>query len=77
MPGLRVIFGDYGLSEEEFDALYGTGEQFDESYYEPEAIAPAKPPKKPTKKLAKPVTPTSTTTAAATQDDAVSVSRSQ
>jgi hypothetical protein len=24
IPGLRIFFGDYALSEEEFDALYGT-----------------------------------------------------
>ena len=25
VPGLRIFFGDYALSEEEFDQLYGTG----------------------------------------------------
>jgi hypothetical protein len=74
MPGLRVIFGDYGLSEEEFDALYGTGDQFDESYYEPEAIAPAKPLKQPAKKLAKPITSASTAASASSgQDEAAPV----
>ena len=52
IPGLRLFFGDYAMSEEEFDALYGTRRdrrferEFDESYYEPEP-APAKPKKKP------------------------------
>lgn len=50
VPGLRLFFGDYALSEEEFDTLYGTGQEFDESYYEPE---PAQPPKPRQKKAAK------------------------
>ena len=25
IPGLRIFFGDYALTEEEFDELYGTG----------------------------------------------------
>lgn len=49
IPGLRYFFGDYGLTEEEYDRLYGDGERnFDESYYEPEPIPPKrKPLKKP------------------------------
>lgn len=53
VPGLRLFFGDYALTEEEFDALYGTkqGREFDEGYYDPEP-APAKPKKKPAKPAA-------------------------
>ncbi len=47
MPGLRLLFGDYALSDEEYDALYGEEEgRFDESYYEPEPVAPPKTPQK-------------------------------
>jgi hypothetical protein len=59
VPGIRLFFGDYALTEEEFDALYGTGRErkfqreFDEGYYEPEP-APAKPKKKPAAKAAAP-----------------------
>ena len=38
VPGLRIFFGDYALSEEEFDELYGTGRQAyenDDDYDEP------------------------------------------
>jgi hypothetical protein len=45
VPGLRLFFGDYALTEEEFDALYGNEREFDEGYYEPEP-APVKPKKK-------------------------------
>ena len=53
VPGLRLFFGDYALTEKEFDALYGTkqGREFDEGYYDPEP-APAKPKKKPAKPAA-------------------------
>lgn len=53
VPGLRLFFGDYALTEEEFDALYGNdrGREFDEGYYEPEP-APVKPKKKPAAKAA-------------------------
>lgn len=43
IPGLRVLFGDYALSEDEYDQLYDKKkkkQQIDESYYEPQ---PAKP----------------------------------
>lgn len=42
IPGLRILFGDYAMSEEEFNALYGRRKhrQFDESYYEPEPPPP-------------------------------------
>jgi hypothetical protein len=52
MPGMRLFFGDYALTEEEFNALYGpgNGDSFDESYYEPE---PATPKKKPVAKSVK------------------------
>lgn len=59
IPGLRIFFGDYAMSEEEFDARYGTGDELDESYYEPEPLPPkkkqatAKPPQPaPKKKVA-------------------------
>ncbi len=52
MPGLRLMFGDYALSEEEFNALYGEGEEFDESYYEPQPLATTKPKVKPAAKPA-------------------------
>lgn len=45
VPGLRLFFGDYALTEEEFDALYGSDREFDEGYYEPEP-APVKRKKK-------------------------------
>ncbi len=45
VPGLRLFFGDYALTEDEFDALYGTDREFDEGYYEPEP-APVKRKKK-------------------------------
>ena len=45
VPGLRIFFGDYALSEEEFDELYGRrarreAEAYDEDYYEPELVKP-------------------------------------
>ncbi|WP_373505966.1 hypothetical protein [Aestuariivirga sp.] len=51
VPGLRLFFGDYALTEDEYDTLYGdngNADSFDESYYEPEPVQPAKPRKKPT-----------------------------
>lgn len=44
IPGVRILFGDYALTEDEYDQLYGQRRhrQFDESYYEPE---PAPPPR--------------------------------
>jgi hypothetical protein len=49
IPGLRVLFGDYALTEDEYNELYGTpgAERFDESYYEPRAKVPAAANKKP------------------------------
>lgn len=42
VPGLRLFFGDYALTREEYDALYGEDEDsFDESYYLPDPIKPA------------------------------------
>lgn len=46
VPGLRLFFGDYALTEEEFNQLYGTQDNFDESYYDPEPVAPPKPRQK-------------------------------
>lgn len=67
IPGLRILFGDYAMSEEEFDQLYNERQnermrrKFDERYYEPEPAPPkAKritPPKKPATTTAKPATP--------------------
>lgn len=52
IPGLRIFFGDYALSEEEFDARY----------YEPEL---AVPPKRKTKAKAQPEQPAKKKKAAA------------
>ena len=54
VPGLRLFFGDYALSEEEFNALYGAERDFDESYYEPEPAPPVKRKAKPAKRAAVP-----------------------
>ncbi len=61
VPGLRLLFGDYALSEEEFNALYGAEDKakeykFDETYYEPQPLVTAKP-KPASKSIAKPVKP--------------------
>ncbi len=43
IPGLRIFFGDYALSEEEFDELYGTprrAHRFDDFEDEPEYVPP-------------------------------------
>lgn len=60
IPGIRVLFGDYGLSEEEYDALYGSGADgqpdFDESYYEPKAKVTPPSKTKPAKPLTKTIT---------------------
>lgn len=63
IPGFRVLFGDYALSEEEFDALYGNGEDFDETYYEPQPLTTAKPKVKPVAKATKATSPAALTTA--------------
>lgn len=49
IPGLRIFFGDYALSEEEFDALYGTPrrayrERYRDDYDDDDP--PAKPKRK-------------------------------
>ena len=44
IPGLRIFFGDYTLSEEEFDELYGTPERA--SRDEEDEPLPAKPNRK-------------------------------
>ena len=57
IPGLRLLFGDYALTQDEYDQLYGKKKkknQIDESYYEPKPAAPAKP--KPLKPAAKATT---------------------
>lgn len=58
VPGLRVFFGDYAMTEDEFNELYGIDGDFDESYYEPEPVAPVKPVQK--KRLTKKATPLTT-----------------
>ena len=69
IPGLRILFGDYAVSQDEYDQLYEKKKkkkQIDESYYEPKPVAPAKQkPLKPAAKAAtapagKPATSTST-----------------
>ena len=71
IPGIRLLFGDYALTEEEFDALYGDEtDNFDESYYEPQPIAPVKPRNRPQKK-------TTATRKTATQDDVTTASVSK
>lgn len=52
IPGLRILFGDYAMTDEELDALHERmRRQFDERYYEPEPVPPkakrVTPPKKP------------------------------
>ncbi|MCA3561879.1 MAG: hypothetical protein IOC82_12710 [Aestuariivirga sp.] len=57
IPGLRLLFGDYTLTEEEYNKLFEKKKkkpQIDESYYEPQPAAPAKP--KPAKPAASTVT---------------------
>lgn len=57
IPGLRLLFGDYALTQEEYDQLYEKKKkktQIDESYYEPQPAQPARP--KPVKPAAKPAT---------------------
>lgn len=65
VPGFRILFGDYALSEEEYDRLYGDGGKFDESYYEPEPAQPQKPKKKPATAAQKPATASGTPSAKA------------
>lgn len=60
VPGFRILFGDYALSEEEYDRLYGTGGKFDESYYEPEPAQQQKPKKKPATAAQKPASASGT-----------------
>ena len=57
VPGLRIFFGDYALSEEEFDELYGNGRRVyrDEDEYDrvqPKRKAVEREKKKPAKKTA-------------------------
>jgi len=58
-PGLmRLMFGGYRMTPEEYDAMYGP-DQFDESYYDPQLDEAAPPPKP--RKTRKPVTAGKTT----------------
>lgn len=63
IPGIRILFGDSALEEEEYDDLYGQKkkkkkqqQQLDESYYEPAPAPSAKPKvvKPPAQTVAKP-----------------------
>lgn len=63
IPGIRILFGDSALEEEEYDDLYGQKkkkkkkqqqEQLDESYYEPAPSTKPKVVKPPAKTAAKP-----------------------
>src|SRR4051794_12756794 len=71
IPGLRILFGDYALTQDEYDQLYEKKKkkkQIDESYYEPKPVAPAKPkPLKPAAKAATAPSAPSTKPATATQ----------
>lgn len=60
IPGLRILFGDYALTQDEYDQLYDNKKKnkIDESYYEPQPVQPAKP------KPVKPATKTTTAPAA-------------
>jgi hypothetical protein len=40
VPGLRIFFGDYALTEEEFDELYGTSRRVYRDDDEPEFVQP-------------------------------------
>ncbi len=40
IPGLRIFFGDYALTEEEFDELYGTGRRVYRYDDEPQPVQP-------------------------------------
>ncbi|MFN4143878.1 hypothetical protein [Aestuariivirga sp.] len=57
VPGLRIFFGDYALTEEEFDALYGNDRRYSERYDEDEPAPPVKRKKTEKKKAAKPAKP--------------------
>lgn len=63
VPGFRILFGDYAMSEEEYDRRYGKADNFDESYYEPQ---PAPPPKQKKKAAVTPQKPAAAASTAAT-----------
>lgn len=83
IPGLRILFGDYALTEEEYDALYERKRRkFDERYYEPEPDIVPPPPKakrvtppKKTETAAKPATGGQKTATAAKSGGALSCER--
>ena len=57
IPGLRILFGDYAMSQDEYDQLYekkNKKKKIDESYYEPQPAKPkaTKPAKAPAAKPA-------------------------
>lgn len=78
IPGLRILFGDYALSEEEFDALYGQKKKrvIDESYYEPQPAAPKAKRQTPQKKPATAAKPATADKAAPAQQPAKSTQAS-
>jgi hypothetical protein len=77
VPGLRLFFGDYALSEEEFNALYGTEKDFDESYYEPEPAPPVKRKTKPLKRAAVPKVEDSATNDNSGEDSTAAINPSR
>lgn len=46
IPGLRILFGDDAMSEDQYDNHSGKADGFDESYYEPQPAPPPKQKKK-------------------------------
>ena len=81
IPGIRVLFGDYALTEDEYNELYGspdTPDKFDESYYEPQPADGVKPKKKPAVKSVKatPKAPADTTTTASIDNSRKPVEKS-
>ena len=62
VPGvMRLMFGGYRMSPEDYDDIYGSGDEaFDERYYDPQFVAPvksAKPRKTVKASTAKPASP--------------------
>ena len=53
-PGIRLLFGDYALTQDQYNQLYDKKKKkIDETYYEPQPVVPAKPkPVKPATKTA-------------------------
>jgi hypothetical protein len=69
IPGLRILFGDYALTEDEYNQLYEkkkNKKKIDESYYEPQPVPGKSKAAKPSApaSAAKPGTPAKPATAA-------------